>query len=50
MVDYFGDHYVLKPSQNRTQHNVKTELGLAYAVFMVKKKPEQFTTYLNWAK
>lgn len=50
MVDYYGNHFVLKPSSDRTQHNVKTEFGLAYAVFMYNKNQEQFTKYLNWAK
>ena len=50
MVDYYGSRFVLKPSSNRTQHNVKTEFGLAYAVAMFNKNPEQFTKYLNWAK
>ena len=50
MIDYEVDRFVLKPSQNRTQHNVKTELGLAYAVQMFNKNPEKFEKYLNWAK
>ena len=50
IVDYYGDHFVLKPASNRTQHNIKTEFGLTYAVNMFKKNPDQFTKYLNWAK
>jgi hypothetical protein len=41
---------VLKPSTNRTQHNVKTEFGLAYAMYMKKKTNDKFTKYLNFAK
>ena len=50
MVDYDVDRFVLKPASNRTQHNIKTEFGLAYAVYMYKNKPEKFKKYLNWAK
>ena len=50
MVDYEGDRFVLKPASNRTQHNVKTELGLTYAVSMFNKNNEKFKKYLNWAK
>lgn len=50
IVDYEGDSFVLKPASNRTQHNVKTELGLTYSVFLFNKRPSQFEKYLNWAK
>ena len=50
MVDYYGNRFVLKPSSDRTQHNIKTEFGLAYAVQMYNDNQEQFTKYLNWAK
>lgn len=50
IVDYEGDRFILKPASNRTQHNIKTELGLTYAVQMFNKNPEKFKKYLNWAK
>ena len=50
IVDYEGDRFVLKPASNRTQHNVKTELGLTYSAIMFNKNPEKFKKYLNWAK
>lgn len=50
IVDYDGDRFVLKPASSRTQHNVKTELGLTYAVYMFNKNSDKFKKYLNWAK
>ena len=50
IVDYEGDHFILKPASNRTQHNVKTEFALAYAVKMFNKDQEKFNKYLTWAK
>lgn len=50
IIDYEDHDYVLKPSTNRTQHNVKTEFGLAYAMYMKKKANDKFTKYLNFAK
>lgn len=50
MVDYDVDRFILKPASNRTQHNIKTELGLTYAVYMYHNNPEKFTKYLNRAK
>lgn len=50
MVDYNNDRFILKPAANRTQHNVKTELALTYAVYLFNKNPDKFKKYLNWAK
>lgn len=50
MVDYEEDRFVLKPASIRTQHNIKTELGLTYAVLMFNKDADKFNKYLNWAK
>jgi hypothetical protein len=50
MVDYEDDHFILKPSSNRTQHNVKTEFGLSYAVQLFNKDQEKFKKYLDIAK
>lgn len=50
MVDYEVDRFVLKPASNRTQHNIKTELGLTYAVSMFNKNQEKFKKYLTLAK
>lgn len=50
IVDYERDQFILKPSYNRTQHNIKTEFGLTYAVYLFHNKPDKFKTYSNWAK
>lgn len=50
IVDYYRDRFILKPASNRTQHNIKTELALTYAVHLFNKNPEKFKKYLNWAK
>ena len=50
IVDYDGNEFILKPASIRTQHNVKTEFGLTYAVYMYNKDSEKFNKYLNWAK
>ena len=50
IVDYENHQYVLKPSTNRTQHNIKTELGLAYALYMKENAGDRYIKYLNFAK
>lgn len=50
IVDYENDHFILKPSSSRTQHNVKTELALTYAVYLFNEDQEKFKKYLDIAK
>lgn len=50
IVDYEDDHFILKPSHNRTQHNIKTELALSYAVYLFDNDQDKFKKYLNLAK
>jgi len=50
IVDYDGDHFILKPASNRSQHNIKTEFGMTYAASLFTSNPEKFKKYLNLAK
>lgn len=50
IVDYDNDHFILKPSYNRSQHNIKTELGLTYAAHLFYEDQNKFKKYLDIAK
>ena len=50
IVDYDNDHFILKPSYNRSQHNIKTELALTYAVYLFNENQDKFKKYLDIAK